>query len=117
MLTYIAKRLSSFFIGKNFISEEDREIYDYCFEVMITTVIKWKRIANEEQVSIYRATSKNGTYEKVANVDMKSDGARAYIDNSVKTGVKYYYKVRPRSNYGDGFKYGEYSDIVSCTAS
>ena len=48
---------------------------------------------------------------------MKSDGARAYIDNSVKTGVKYYYKVRPRSNYGDGFKYGEYSDIVSCTAS
>lgn len=39
MLTYIAKRLSSFFIGKNFVSEEDREVYDYCFEVMITTVI------------------------------------------------------------------------------
>lgn len=93
------------------------EIMECSSETSGKIKVKWKRIANEEQVSIYRATSKNGTYEKVANVDMKSDGARSYIDNSVKTGVKYYYKVRPRSNYGDGFKYGEYSDVVSCTAS
>lgn len=79
--------------------------------------IKWKRIANEQEVSIYRSTTKDGTYKKVADVAMKSSGARAYFDTNVKSGIKYYYKVRPKSEYGDSYKFGEYSDIVSCTAS
>ncbi len=39
MLTYMAKRVSSFFICINVIKEDDRDIYDYCFEILLSTVI------------------------------------------------------------------------------
>lgn len=32
-----AKKVSSFYISKGMIPEKDREIYDYCFEVLIST--------------------------------------------------------------------------------
>lgn len=79
--------------------------------------IKWKRIANEPTVSIYRATSRNGEYTKIANRGMTSSSARAYYDYDVEAGRTCYYKIRPRSPYGDSTKYGEYSAVVSCTAS
>ena len=39
MLTHMAQRLSSFFISKNIIKEEDREVYDYSFEILLSTLI------------------------------------------------------------------------------
>lgn len=39
MLTRFAKMLSSFFISKALIQEEEREVYDYCFEIMLSTVL------------------------------------------------------------------------------
>ena len=39
MLTYMAKRMSSFFIYLNVIKEDDRVIYDYSFEILLSTVI------------------------------------------------------------------------------
>lgn len=44
MLTYMAQWLSSFFISKNVIKEEERQIYDYCFEVLLSTVINFMAV-------------------------------------------------------------------------
>lgn len=39
MLTAISRKLSSFFISKGDITEEERETYDYCFEIFLSTVL------------------------------------------------------------------------------
>ena len=39
MLGRCSKRLTSFFIRKNSIAEEKREIYDYSFEILISTLL------------------------------------------------------------------------------
>ena len=39
MLHKCSKRLTSFFILKNSIAEENREIYDYSFEILLSTLI------------------------------------------------------------------------------
>lgn len=44
MLTFMAQRLSSFFILKKIIKEEERAVYDYCFEVFLSTVINFMAI-------------------------------------------------------------------------
>lgn len=41
MLTHMAQELSSFFISKDIIKEEEREIYDYCFEIFLATIINF----------------------------------------------------------------------------
>ena len=56
---------------------------------------------------VYRSTSKNGTYTKVA--DLKN-GTRVYNDNKVIAGVTYYYKVRACNAYN---YCGAYSSVVS----
>ena len=37
MIEAQAKKVSSFFISRGFIPEADREVYDYCFEVAISS--------------------------------------------------------------------------------
>ena len=39
MLTHMAQGLSSFFISRDIIKEEERKVYDYCFEILLATVI------------------------------------------------------------------------------
>ncbi len=39
MLAHMAQRLSSFFIRKNIIKDEERPVYDYCFEILLSTLI------------------------------------------------------------------------------
>ena len=39
MLTRMAQGLSSFFISRNIIKEEDKLVYDYSFEILLSTVI------------------------------------------------------------------------------
>ncbi len=39
MLSKIAKKLTSFFIVKNIINEDERETYDYCFEIYIADIV------------------------------------------------------------------------------
>lgn len=41
MLTHMAQELSSFFISKAIIKEEEREVYDYCFEIFLATIINF----------------------------------------------------------------------------
>lgn len=41
MLTHLARRISSFFISKGTIREDERQIYDYCFEIMLSTILNF----------------------------------------------------------------------------
>lgn len=41
MLTYLARRISSFFISKGTIREDEKQIYDYCFEIMLSTILNF----------------------------------------------------------------------------
>ena len=41
MLARFSKMLSSFFISKTLIKEDEREVYDYCFEIMLSTIINF----------------------------------------------------------------------------
>ncbi|MEG1509803.1 MAG: accessory gene regulator B family protein, partial [Clostridia bacterium] len=39
MLSKISKKLTSYFIKTNTIKEDDRAVYDYCFEIMLSTLL------------------------------------------------------------------------------
>ena len=51
--------------------------------------ITWKKAKYAKKYQVYRATSKNGKYKCV-----KTTTSRSYINKSLTTGKKYYYKVR-----------------------
>ena len=72
--------------------------------------LSWKAVDGASKYEIYRATSKNGTYEKYYTTTSTS-----YTNTSAKAGKTYYYKVKAicgRSSYGNS----AYSSIVSITA-
>lgn len=39
MLAKLSKRMTSFFIKKNSIKEEERDVYAYCFKIMLATQV------------------------------------------------------------------------------
>lgn len=45
MINYLAKKITNHYIKKNSIQEEEREIYEYCFDVMISTLLNLIAIA------------------------------------------------------------------------
>ncbi len=51
--------------------------------------VTWKKVAGVTGYKVYRATSKNGSYKKVATVKTLK-----WTDSKLKTGKTYYYKVR-----------------------
>lgn len=50
--------------------------------------VSWKKVDGAKKYTVYRATSKNGSYKKVGT----TTGA-SYTDKTVKKGKKYFYKV------------------------
>lgn len=54
--------------------------------------ISWKKVAGASGYQIYRATSKNGTYKKIATV--KGGTKVSYINTDLYVNKPYYYKVR-----------------------
>lgn len=53
--------------------------------------ISWKKVAGATSYRVYRATSKNGSYKKIADVSAKKLSVKA---TKLKSGKKYYFKVR-----------------------
>ena len=51
--------------------------------------LTWSAVTNASKYEVYRATSKTGTYTKVATTTAKS-----YTDKTAKAGTTYYYKVK-----------------------
>ena len=41
MLSYCAKRISSFFVYTNIVKKEELEVYTYCFEILLATILNF----------------------------------------------------------------------------
>ena len=52
--------------------------------------LRWKKYSSASGYYIYRATSSNGTYKKIAKV---SKNKTSYINKNLKKGAVYYYRV------------------------
>lgn len=39
MLEKLSKRISSFFVAKSVIKRDEQELYDYCFEILLSTIV------------------------------------------------------------------------------
>lgn len=79
-----------------------------------TTSVKleWKKCAGVTGYEIYRATSKNGKYSKVATL---STNTNTYTNSGLGTWTKYYYKIRAYKNAGKTKIYGSYSSVVTAS--
>ena len=74
-------------------------------------LLSWKKAKEADGYEIYRATSKNGKYQKVKTVS-----STTYKDTGLKTGTTYYYKVKPFAKTGAWDKTlvtGDESGVVS----
>ena len=71
--------------------------------------LTWTRSYPAKGYVIYRATSKSGTYKKVKTIT--SGSTLSYTNTGLKTGQKYYYKVR--ATYGS--KYSGYTSAQYAT--
>lgn len=68
--------------------------------------LTWDTVSNATSYNVYRTTLDSGIYKKIVTVRDSS-----YLDNSVSSGVTYYYKVQAVNSTGTG----AYSDIVTAT--
>lgn len=70
-----------------------------------------KTIKGASGYQIYRSTSKNGSYKKVAETS-----SATYLDKKLSGRKTYYYKVRAVKKQKSGTGYGSFSGIKSCRA-
>lgn len=69
--------------------------------------ISWKKVTGATGYAIYRSTSKNGKYTKVATTKSTS-----FTNKKLKSKKTYYYKVRAYKTVKSKNVYGDYSSIV-----
>ena len=85
--------------------------------------LRWNDMfATVDGFTIYRSTSQNSGYSAVKRIEYEDtliDEAKQCFycyDNTVQSGKKYYYKIRPYVNYNGGRKYAnDYSVVKSIT--
>ncbi len=75
--------------------------------------LSWNAISGAKGYEVYRSTSGSGTYTKIATVD----GSLDYTDTGLKSGQRYYYKVRAYSLSYNGKIYGSFSSYKYATPS
>lgn len=73
--------------------------------------VSWKKVSGASGYEVYRASSKKGKYTKVTTI--KKGKTASYTDKKVKSGKKYYYKVRAYKTVGGKKVYSKYSEIES----
>ncbi len=72
--------------------------------------VAWKDQGGESGYQVWYASSKNGTYKKIGNY--KANTVKIY-HTGLKSGKKYYFKVRAYKKIGDSYIYSYYSSPVS----
>lgn len=72
--------------------------------------ITWAKTDGADNYMLYRATSKNGRYKRIAKVTASH---LKYIDKKLKNKKTYYYKLRAAGNYSSKSVYSRYSTSVS----
>ncbi len=70
--------------------------------------VSWSKVSGTTKYQVYRATSLNGTYAKVAETTSLS-----YTNKGLQDNKTYYYKVRAYHTEGVTKVYGAYSTIVN----
>lgn len=70
--------------------------------------MSWNKVPGAAGYVVYRSTSKNGTYKL-----LKTVAANSFKNSYLKSGSKFYYKVRAYKTVNGKKVYGEYSDIKS----
>lgn len=75
--------------------------------------LTWKKVANITRYEVYRATSKSGSYSKVASV---SAGKTGCTNTGLTRGKTYYYKVKACKVIGGKAYYGAFSAVKSAKA-
>ncbi|MFR5876548.1 MAG: right-handed parallel beta-helix repeat-containing protein [Eubacterium sp.] len=75
-----------------------------------TATIKWKKVSGAASYQIFRATSKNGTYTKIAAV---SSSKTSYTNSKLKKGKTYYYKIRVIRKMNGITAYSSFSPVKS----
>ena len=66
--------------------------------------LQWQEVSDITGYQIYRSTSQNGTYKKIATVKGKSNVS--YTDTGLSAGATYYYKIRGYRTSGSVTEYG-----------
>ncbi len=74
-------------------------------------VITWREVEGADGYVLYRASSENGTYEKVKTITSKTTLTHTKGDHTRNR--TYYYKIRAYKTVNDKKTYGAYSDIKS----
>ncbi|MCD7723135.1 MAG: right-handed parallel beta-helix repeat-containing protein [Clostridiales bacterium] len=72
--------------------------------------IKWGAVSGASGYIIYRSTSQDGTYKKIATV---SSSSKTYTDKNLKKGKKYYYKIVAYRTVGNYTIYSSESAVLS----
>lgn len=75
--------------------------------------ISWRKVSNAQAYEIYRGTQKGGKFRKIATV---KGSTRKYVDQSVKSGKKYYYKIMATGNLNGVRITSGYSETASFRA-
>ncbi len=57
-------------------------------------LVKWGKVAGATKYKIFRATSKNGSYKKIAILPATGASTLTYTDKKVVSGKTYYYRVQ-----------------------
>lgn len=73
-----------------------------------TIKLSWNKVNNIKGYKIYRATSENGKYSKIATVSAKKT---SYTDKKLSQGKVYFYRIRAYKNKNNKTLYGQYSDV------
>lgn len=68
--------------------------------------LTWKKVSGVNSYQIVRSQEEKGTYEEIVKLNNQTT---SYTDTTVKTGQKYYYKIRGIKN-GKYVGYGSYSN-------
>lgn len=73
--------------------------------------VSWTKKENASGYQVFRSTSKNGTYTRIATIS-RGD-ATSYVDKNVSMGETYYYKVRGYRKINGTNYAGKFSTVVS----
>lgn len=71
--------------------------------------VKWSKVSGAAGYEVYRATKKNGTYKKVKTI--KKAKKVSFKNTKLKSGKKYFYKVRAYRTVNGKKVYGAYSSV------
>jgi fibronectin type 3 domain-containing protein len=75
-----------------------------------SVTVSWNKMSKANGYVVYRATSENGTYKKIATI--KSNSTVSYTDKKLSFSKYYYYKVRPYSVKDGKTIYSDYQPII-----